>query len=222
MSDISSILKNMRKAGKIQDMSEKGDLGEEAVLKLCLERKERQNCGLLYHSFMYPYQSNRSGVVYTGNIIYKDEDFIEYTDNSINDEIDVLYITPYRIFPIEVKSYGSKRLDIYDYWFNRAGTPVEKSPFAQAEKHARHLYHAINTVIPDGDPKYIKPIVCFVDKCKVHDERSEEQQEYIPVCILNNLIATINRYSIPLDYNLDLSAVADKLNQVKTSIKHVL
>lgn len=222
MSDVKSILNNMRKAGKVQDMSAKGDLGEEAVLKICMERKLRQKCGLLYHSYVYPYQSNRSGVVYTGNVVYKDERFIEYTNESLFDEIDVLYVTPYRIFPIEVKSYGGRRLDIYDYWFNRAGTPVEKSPFVQAEKHARHLYHAINTVIPDGDPSYIKPIVCFVDKCKVHDERSEEQQQYIPVCILNTLVHTINKYSVPLEYNLDLSEVEDKLNKVKTSIKHVL
>lgn len=222
MSELKGLLANMRKAGKVQDVTTKGDLGEEAALKVCLKRKEKQGCGLLYHSFVYPYQTNRSGVPYTGNVVYKDECFIEYTKDTLFDEIDVLYITPYRIFPIEVKSYGGKRLDIYDYWFNRASTPVEKSPFAQAEKHARHLYHAINTVIPDGDPKYIKPIVCFVDKCKVHDERSEEQQEYIPVCILNTLIATLNKYSVPLEYNLDLNAVADKLNKVKTSIKHVL
>lgn len=222
MADMKSLLAKMRAAGKVQDMSSKGEYGETAALQVCLDRRDKQGCGLLYHSFVYPYQTTRSGVCYTGNVVYQNEHFIEFTKDTISDEIDILYVTPYRIFPIEVKSYGNTKLNIYDFWFNRGSTPVEKSPIAQAEKHARHLYHAITSVLPDGNPDYIKPIVCFVDKCKVHDERSAEQQEYIPVSILNTLRATLNKYSVPLEYNLDLDAIATKLNQIKTSIKHVL
>lgn len=219
---INDVLANMRKAGKIEDMHVKGDLGEEAVLSLCYERKQKTENGLLYQSFMYPYQSSRSGVVFTGNIKFENGQFVEYTDKSINDEIDVLYITPYRVFPIEVKSYHARTLDVYEHWFNRNSSPVDKSPISQAEKHARHLYHAIYDVIPDGNPSYIQPMVCFVDRCKVRDDRSDHFVDYIPVCILNNFLRTLNKYNTPLQYNLDLTAIEKKLNQVKVSVKRVL
>lgn len=219
---INDVLANMRKAGKIEDMHVKGDLGEEAVLSLCYERKQKTGNGLLYQSFMYPYQSSRSGVVFTGNIKFENGQFVEYTDKSINDEIDVLYITPYRVFPIEVKSYHARTLDVYEHWFNRNSSPVDKSPISQAEKHARHLYHAIYDVIPDGSPSYIQPMVCFVDRCKVRDDRSDHFVDYIPVCILNNFLRTLNKYNTPLQYNLDLTAIEKKLNQVKVSVKRVL
>ncbi len=222
MAGINDILRNMRTAGKVSNMKQKGNLGEEAVLSICYERKQKAGNGLLYQSFMYPYQTNASGVCYTGNIKLEDNKFVEYTRDTLNDEIDILYITAYRIFPIEVKSYNARRLDVYDHWFNRGSTPVDKSPIMQAEKHARHLYHAIYDVLPDGSPDYIVPIVCFVDKCRVNDDRSEHFRDYIPVCTLNRLLSTINNYNKPLDYNLDLGEIERKLNEVKVSIKRVL
>lgn len=222
MSSINDVLKNMRAAGKVQDMKSKGNLGEEAVLSICYDRKQQAGAGLLYQSFMYPYQTSRSGVCYTGNIKYENQQFVEYTDDSINDEIDVLYITPYRVFAIEVKSYKARTLDVYEHWFNRGSTPVDKSPIMQAEKHARHLYHAIYDVLPDGKPIYIQPLVCFVDKCKVRDDRSQHFVDYVPVCILNNLLSTINKYNTPLEYNLDLGQIEAKLNSIKVSVKRTL
>ena len=222
MPNINDVLANMRKAGKVQDMKEKGDLGEDAVLSICYSRKESIGNGLLYQSFMYPYQTSRAGVCYTGNIKYLNKEFVEFTKESNNDEIDVLYITPYRVFAIEVKSYSSRALDVYDHWFNNGSTPVDKSPIAQAEKHARHLYHAIFDVLPDGDPAYIVPLVCFVDRCKVRDDRDDHFRTYIPVCILNNLLKTINAYNTPLEYNLDLTQIESKLNKVKVSVKRSL
>lgn len=222
MPSINDVLKNMRRAGKVQDMKEKGDLGEEAVLAVCMKRKNQLGNGLLFQSYMYPYQTNRQGVCYTGNIKYENNNFTEYTRDTINDEIDVLYITPYRIIPIEVKSYKARKLDVYEHWFNRDSSPVDKSPIMQAEKHARHLYHAIYDVLPDGDPEYIKPMVCFVDKCKVRDDRSKHFVDYVPVCVLNNLLSTLNKYNTPLAYNLDLEAIDRKLNEVKVSVKRVL
>lgn len=222
MAGINDVLRNMREAGKVQDMREKGNLGEEAVLAICLGRKERAGAGLLYQSFMYPYQTSRSGKCYTGNIKYENGNFVEYTSDSINDEIDVLYITPYRIFVIEVKSYKARNLDVYEHWFNRGSTPVDKSPIMQAEKHARHFYHAIYDVLPDGNPAYIQPMVCFVDKCKVRDDRSQHFVDYVPVCILNNLLITINKYNTPLEYNLVLDQIENKLNNIKVSVKRTL
>lgn len=222
MADINSVLSRMRKAGKLQNMKDKGDAGEDAVLAVCYKRKQLSGTGLLYQSYAYPYQTNRSGVCYTGNIVYKDNDLIEYTRDSINDEIDILYITPYKIFPIEVKSYHSGSIDIYDHWFNKNHEPVEKSPVLQAEKHARHLYHLIYEYLPDGDPSYIKPIVCFVDRCTIHDDRAPHFQEYVPVCVLNNLMRTLNDYNTPGAYNLDLTAIDNKLNECKVSIRKTL
>ena len=222
MPGINDVLANMRKAGKVADMKSKGDLGEDAVLSLCYERKQKLGNGLLYQSYMYPYQTNRAGVVYTGNVKYENGTFVEYSDESINDEIDVLYVTPYRIFAIEVKSYHARSIEVYEHWVNKNGAPVEKSPVAQAEKHARHLYHALYDVLPDGDAHYIQPLVCFVDRCKVLDDRAEQFVDYVPVCILNNFLKTLNHYNTPLTYNLDLGAVEKKLNSVKVSIKRTL
>ena len=219
MASINDILNKMRKAGKIQDAKGKGDLGEDAVLAICYDRMQASGKGLLYQSLMYPYQSNRSGVVYTGNIKYENQEFVEYTEDRINDEIDVLYVTPYRIFVIEVKSYHARKLEVYDHWFNYNGSPVDKSPIVQAEKHARHLYHALHDVIPDGNPMYIVPMVCFVDNCKVLDDREEYFQNYIPIAILDTLLSTLNKNNVPLEYNLDLAQIENKINQIKVSIK---
>ena len=226
MPTIDNVLSKMRKAGKMQDMKEKGNLGEEAVIAICYDRKQKTGNGLLYQSYMYPYQTNRQGVCYTGNVVFKMKgdmpEFYEHTRESINDEIDVLYITPYRIFPIEVKSYHSRLIEVYDHWVNKNSEFVDKSPVMQAEKHARHLYHAIHEVLPDGNPDYIKPIVCFVDRCKIIDDREKKFVDYIPVCVLNNLLKTLNKYNKPLEYNLDIAAIERKLNEVKVSIKQSL
>lgn len=222
MAGINDVLRGMRTAGKVSDMHEKGELGEQAVLSICMDRKEKVGNGLLYQSYTYPYQTNASGVCYTGNVKLENNQFVEYTKDTYQDEIDVLYITSYRVFPIEVKSYKARTLSVYEHWFNRGSTPVDRSPVMQAEKHARHLYHAIYDVLPDGSPEYIVPIVCFVDKCKVLDDRSQHFRDYVPVCILNNLLSIINKYNTPLDYNLDLNEIERKLNEVKISIKQIL
>ena len=116
-----------------------------------------------------------------GNIKLEDGKYVEYTDAKngriLEDEIDILYITPYRIIPIEVKAYHAN-LKVYDNWMDKQGTPVDKYPITQAEKHARHLYHALVDVIPDGRPEYIRPIVCFVDRCKLDDRRERILNTY--------------------------------------------
>ncbi len=222
--NINAILADMRKAGKMADNKSKGNLGEDAVLALCYERMQKVGKGLLYQSFCYPYQTDENGVCYTGNIVRDQQTgaFTEYTNDHLQDEIDVLYITPYRVFPIEVKSYGRARLDVSDLWFARNGQFVTKSPIAQAEKHARHLYHAIYSVLPDGSPEYIKPMVCFVDNCHLRQERNKYFMNYIPVCVLNNFLSTLQKYNVPAQYNLDLPAIERQLNEVKVSVRKKL
>lgn len=215
MTSINSILSNMRKAGKVSEWKDKGNAGEEAVLQLCLEL-QRKIGGMVYHSYQYPYQTDTSGRVYTGNIKLENGKYVEYSDakRSLVDEIDVLYVTDYRIFVIEVKAYHAK-IDVYDHWVKKNGTEVDKSPILQTEKHCRHLYHALSCVLPDGNPTYIVPLCCFVDRCTVRDTRSPEFERYIELCVLNNLKSTIMSLNTPLEYNLDLEEIKRKLNEKK-------
>lgn len=226
MPTVDDILAQMRNAGKVMDVKAKGDLGEDAVLDLCLGIKRSCN-GILVQSFSYPYASNAQGKNYTGNIKLEGGKYVEYTEGNLTDEIDILLVTNFRIFPIEVKSYKAN-IRVYDHWMDRDNNgpsvpkgmqPVDKSPIAQAEKHARHLYHQIYEVLPDGQPAYIVPIVCFVDRCTVNDDRCAVNQKYLPVSILNTLRQTIFQYNTPLKYGLDLEAVKRKLNAIKTSTR---
>lgn len=209
--DVNSILSRMRQSGTI----EKGAQGEEAVWSVLADRP---NKALLYNSVRYPYQSNRQSVTYLGNIKYEDGNFIDVTSESLEDEIDEIYITPYRIFLIEVKSYHVKRIDVYDHWINRVDEPMDKSPVTQAEKHARHFYHAMHSVIPDGNPEYIKPIVCFVDRTIIRDARDEHFQRYIPICTLNKLNSTIDANDKPLGFKLNLNAIDEQIKRIAISI----
>lgn len=217
--NINKILNDMRESSAIQDYESKGALGEEAVFAILAERPDK--C-LLYNSLRYPYQTNRQGIVYLGNIKYENNVFVDYSSDTTEDEIDCVYITKYRIFPIEVKSYHVKRIDVYDHWINRVDEPMDKSPVAQAEKHARHMYHAIYDVLPKGDPSYIKPVVCFVDQCVIRDARDKYFQNYIPVCTLNALNKVINKYNKPLKYALSLKDIEHKIKNVSISIKKQL
>lgn len=217
MGKIDSILMDMRKAGKVSDWKDKGNAGEQAVLQVCLEL-QRKIGGLIYHSYQYPYQSDTSGKIYTGNIKLENGKYVEYTESkrALEDEIDVLFVTDYRVFVIEVKSYHAK-IEVYDHWLKKNGTEVDKSPILQTEKHCRHLYHAMSYVLPDGNPNYIVPLCCFVDRCTVTDNRSPEFERYIPICILNNLKSTLMSLNTPLDYNLDLEEIKRKLNEKKSN-----
>lgn len=227
MGSVNDILARMRQAGKVMNIKEKGNLGEDAVLDLCLGIKRACN-GILIQSFEYPYASNAQGKNYTGNIKLENGQFVEYTDQKgLQDEIDILLITGFRIFPIEVKSYKAN-IRIYDHWMERDNNgpsmpsgmqKVDKSPIAQCEKHARHLYHQIYEVLPDGRPEYIVPMVCFVDRCTVDDDRSARCQAYLPVTILNTLRQTIYNYNTPLQWGLDLNALRRKLTAIKTSTR---
>lgn len=213
MSNVDKILREMREKGKI-DFKVKGSRGEDAALEIVKQFYNKVG-GEIYTSFKYPYQQNRQGVTYTGNIKYEDGKYVEYTNTETRefiDEIDILYISPYRIFPIEVKSYHAK-MEVFDHWMKKNGSMVDKSPITQAEKHARHLYHALHTVLPEGRSEYIIPIVCFVDRCTVSDTRNKP--EYIPCCVLNGLKKTLADYNIPLKYNISMKDVKRKLNEVK-------
>ena len=215
--DVNSYLSRMRQASRRAEYREKGTEGEKAV-KAVLMSLQDINSVILYSSFEYPYSSNREGKNYTGNIFFREGKYTEMTDKKgLHDEIDLLYITSYRIFVIEVKSYHARKLRAYDHWFNRDGIPLEKSPIAQAEKHARMLYHAIHEYIPNGDPKYIIPMCVFVDRCTFIDDRSANMKKYLPCTILNNFKKTIISLNQPLDFLIDLDSLRQRLKNIKRS-----
>lgn len=220
-SNINKILAGMRASGKLQDWKDKGDAGEDAVLAICLDRQRRLG-GLLYQSYKYPYQSNSVNVTYCGNIKMANGKLESYESGYkgavLNDEIDILYITPYMIFPIEVKAYHAK-LVVDSKWMTKNGDRVDKSPIAQSEKHARHLYHTLWEYLPEGDSRYIKPICCFVDRCTLDDNRTPAQMAYLPACTLNRLKSELIKYNKPREYGLDLKAIQTRLNEAKVEIR---
>lgn len=216
---INQNLKAMRAAGKVMDIKAKGAAGEAAAFDIVHEYRTKRG-GILKQGFMYPYASNRQNQIYLGNIFW-DEEKQRYWDmtKQLNDEIDILYISNFRVFTIEVKSYHDHTIVVTDTWMERQGKKVEKSPFAQAEKHARHLYHQLYDVLPFGDPKYIVPVVCFVDESTIDERRSPAMQYYLPMTVLDNLKQFLIDRDLPVDdvnrYTLDLKMIEKKLQSIE-------
>ncbi len=182
----------------------KGTYGEEAVFQICEEFYQREG-GILIHSYTYKVDKEQAGNIKRGD---NGQLYIENLGD--HTEIDVLYISKFRIFPIEVKAYRAREIRLDD-----AGIygcyKTDKSPVHQNEMHCRHLYHPLlYRMLPDGDTNYIVPTVCMVDKATIIDERSDWQKDYIKVCILNTLADTIRQFNTPLQYQLNLQ-LADKL-----------
>ena len=204
--DIDKLLKEMHSASGV----DKGDPGERAVLKLC-ESIYQQQGGILYHS--YEYRTDKS---LAGNVKKSEETGQLYIENLGNmTEIDVLLVTPFRIFPIEVKAYKANTITLTDEGI--AGCRVtNKSPVHQNEMHCRHLYSGLFKAIPNGDTSYIVPIVCLVDKAKIIDNRSDWQKEYIKLCTLNTLRKTLVQFNQPGEFKLNLTSVDNTLKELRT------
>ena len=204
-SDINSLLNQMHK----QDIKGKGTTGELAVLKICESIYEREG-GILYHSYEYKVDTDLPGnIKREGNSLYI-ENLGDVT------EIDVLLVTPYRVFPIEVKSYRANTITLTDSAIDGCNAN-HKSPVHQNEMHCRHLYSGIAKSLPDGSTDYIIPIVCFVDECTVIDNRSDWQKEYIFVTILNNLKSEIIKHDVPGQYKLNLTTLDQSLKDLSTN-----
>lgn len=216
---INQRLAEMRAAGKVLDIKAKGAAGEAAALDVVHGYRTKHG-GILKSGYMYPYASNRQNQIYLGNIFWDEEKqrFYDVT-RQLNDEIDILYISHYRVFAIEIKAYHDDTIVITNEWMERQGRKVDKSPLAQAEKHARHLYHQLYDVLPFGDPRYICPLVCFVDRSTIDDRRSAEMRYYLPAIPLNWLKQTLLDYDRPVDgtnvYTLDLEMIEKKLKSIE-------
>ena len=198
--------------GKMHDTggTGKGVYGEQAVLRMC-EILYQKNGGILYHSFVYPCDSTKPGNI-------KVNQFGKLVVEPVvkNTEIDVLYVTPNRIFPIEVKAYNSKEIILTDDRITGC-YKTDKSPIHQNEMHARHLYSAIYKNLPEGKSSYIIPIVVFVDKCKVIDKRSDWQLCYIYTATLDSLPDLLRDLDKPSDYLLDLVSIEQTLKNICVS-----
>lgn len=201
LGSIDSILKRMHS----QDTLEKGTTGEQAVFSIC-EKFYNEYGGILIHSYAYKTVDGCAG-----NIKNKDGRF--YVENLGGyTEIDILLCTPFKIFPIEVKTYKAKKIVLTDDRIEGCAI-TNKSPIHQNEMHMRHLYQHIFSNIPGGKCyDYIVPIVVFVDRCTVEDNRSQEIQDYIPIAILNTLNATITKYNKPVNNTIiDLKGLEQSL-----------
>lgn len=208
---IDSILGGMR----TKDPKEKGNSGEKAVFAVCEALYQKQG-GILYHSYSYKVDK-----ALPGNIKRKDgKVYLENLGEST--EIDVLYISPFRVIPIEVKSYKAKDITLYDDKIEGCYI-VDKSPVHQNEMHCRHLYSGIVEAIPDGDEEYIKPIVVFVDQCTIHDKRSKWQRQYIPLSVINTLKSLIDKVNTPYNNKMiNLRLMEDRLSAIEISYEKKL
>lgn len=204
---VNSILNKMHKQA---NPSDKGSYGEKAVFSICEDLYQRRG-GILIHSYEYRTEDGEEG-----NIKY--ENGSHYVENTGTvTEIDVLLVTPYRIFPIEVKAYKSNTITLTNECITGCAI-TNKSPVHQNEMHMRHLYPKIFQALPDGMTKFIVPIVCFADKTKVIDKRTDDNKEYIHVTILNQMRAMLEQYDTPYNNTLlDLPAIELRLRSVMTS-----
>lgn len=184
----------------------KGTFGEQAVFKIC-EQHYQSEGGILIHSYSYKTDKSQAGNIKKGeNGQLYIENLGDYT------EIDVMYISKYRVFPIEVKAYKSKEITLTDDGI--AGCyKTDKSPVHQNEMHCRHLYPVIYRGLPNGDTNYIVPLVCMVDTANIMDYRSDWQKDYIKLCILNTLEDTIKQFNTPLGYQLNLQLMDSLLKE---------
>ena len=199
---VNSLLSKMRDSSQ----TGKGTYGEQAVFKICEQFYQREG-GILIHSYSYKVDKEQKGNIKRGeNGQLYVENLGDYT------EIDVLYVSKFRVFPIEVKAYRAKEIRFDDTGIYGC-FKTDKSPVHQNEMHCRHLYPHIFRALPEGKTDYIVPLVCMVDKCNIIDERLDWQRDYIKLCVLNNLEETIRENNTPLKYRLNLQDMNNILKE---------
>lgn len=193
------------------DYKKKGNAGEDIALAIARKFQKKIDC-TIFHSYSYPYQIRENGIPYPGNLFWLDGKYEHKSDASFPDEIDVLVITNLRIFAIEVKARTGK-WNIDDEWISQNNKREEKSIIVQAEKHARHLYHFLVELIPEGVEDYIVPVVVFVDKAKIIDKRSYEFKDNVNVIIANTMLQWMYDNNTPLKYALDRKRIIKYLKE---------
>lgn len=189
----------------------KGVYGERAAFCICEEFYK--NCGgILIHSYSYETDPMLQGNVKRGD---NGKHFIANLGSYT--EIDILYVSKYKVFPIEIKAYACREIRFDDEGIYGC-RKTDKSPIHQNEMHCRHLYSHIFRAVPEGSTDYIVPIVCMVDATNIVDERTDWQKLYIKLCTLNQLHALIEEHNVPGQYLIDLQLMNQILKDVM--VKH--
>lgn len=193
---------------------DRGEIGEKAVTRLGVYWASNYKDHLWQSSYIFP------------------QGIISPTTNSEEaepvTEIDLLIVTPYRIFVIEIKTvYG--RLKIYEnseMEITTDGNFTEefesKNYFQQNEMHARHLYYHLHQALPDGSHKYLVPLVVVAGKMSYIDSRPDELQEQYPITTASNLYSELERLNTPLDNLLDLNKIKGILSRIRVKDKQRL
>lgn len=190
--------------------TDKGVYGERAILSICEDLYQRRG-GILIHSYTYKTEKGLAGN------IKKDGNSFYVENTGATTEIDILLVTPYKIYPIEVKAYKANKIILTNDRISGCAN-TDKSPIHQNEMHCRHLYPHIFSSIPDGMTEYIVPIVVFTDETKIVDSRTEDHREYILVTILNQFRQLLEEKDRPHNNTiLDLKSIELKLKSVMTS-----
>lgn|GEM_PF-3594871 len=218
IAQIDKLLNDMSKLRGREAGAGKGAIGEAAALQILALYKKRigRRC-VLIQSYAYPHASNIEGNIK----LNPDGCFIhEPGKPGTDDEIDIVMVTDYRIFLIEVKAYSGK-IKVNDIWTHHANQWDEKSAICQAEKHGRHFYHSFYDILPDGEHDYIKLITAFTGSCVIEDTRTMNKN-YIPIAIANDINRIISIYDKPGKYGIDVDAVIKKMLESKTSVESVL
>lgn len=196
--------------------TEKGVYGEQAVFSICEDLYQRRG-GILIHSYCYKVEEGLAG-----NIKRDGSSF--YVENlGSSTEIDILLVTRYKIYLLEVKAYKSKKITLTNERIEGCAAD-SKSPVHQNEMHARHLYPKIFASLPDGQCyEYIVPIVVFTDETKIVDSRTPDQRNYMYVTILNQLRQLLEEHDKPHNgIVLDVPAIELKLRSAMRSYEKFL
>ncbi len=208
---VNSCLDNMHSASQ----TGKGSYGEQAVFKICEQFYQKEG-GILYHSYTFRVDNTKPG-----NIKKNDQGGLYIENLGSSTEIDVLYVSPYRVYAIEVKAYKAKKIVLTDDGITGC-YKTDKSPVHQNEMHMRHLYSELFMGLPGGETMYNIPLVCFVDKCTINDNRSDWQKQYIPITVLNQLGKFIKQTNKFIGKRLDLNTIQRILNDMMISCdKHL-
>ena len=144
----------------------KGTFGEQAVFKICEQLYQTQG-GILVHSYSYKTDKDLAGN------IKKDKDgklFVENTGGYT--EIDVLYVSKFRVFPIEVKAYTGFTDSILDHEVPGERNIVLLETGLEAAETVLEKHEILTEVLV----KYLQldPTIAMNDACRIEHVISDE------------------------------------------------
>lgn len=108
-------------------------------------------------------------------------------DSDWTTEIDFLYVTPYALYVIEVKSYfgTTEILPNLKFSVNTKQNKTEYDVIYQNQGHCKTVYELIYNYVKS--PEFIKPVVTLYSLGNLIDKRSDEDRLKYPVLNIENL-----------------------------------